>query len=306
MRNLFAFVYRFRGFLVFLILELICAYLVVRNNSYQGAAFYNSANAYAGRVLEFQREISDYFRLIEVNRALVNENRQLREAFTNLVLSGQLDSIPAAPDSTFRITLPSRVLGDSGAVAPVTQVALPAAPQVFRFIPGKVINNSIRRINNYLTLDIGEADGVEPGMAVVSSAGVIGRVKATSRNYATVTSVLHSQMLVSAKIRSNNTNGTIIWEGDNYREATLNYIPRHIKLIRGDTVVTSGYNAVFPEGIMIGRVRSFKQEADKMFLTVRVQLAVDFDNLSYVYVLKNTRRTERDSLELKSGIKENE
>jgi rod shape-determining protein MreC len=143
-------------------------------------------------------------------------------------------------------------------------------------------------------------------MAVVSSAGVIGRVKATSHNYATVTSVLHSQMLVSAKIRSNNTNGTIIWEGDNYREATLNYIPRHIKLIRGDTVVTSGYNAVFPEGIMIGRVRSFKQEADKMFLTVRVQLAVDFDNLSYVYVLKNTRRTERDSLELKSGIKENE
>ncbi|MGV3589752.1 MAG: rod shape-determining protein MreC [Adhaeribacter sp.] len=299
MRNLFAFIYRYRGFLVFLLLEILCAYLIIKNNSYQGAAFYNSANAYAGRVLEFQREVADYFRLVEVNQALVAENKALQESLTNILLSDKLDSIPPTPDSSYRLkpdslTLAQQKLDTTGIV------------RTFRFVPGKVIKNSVRLVNNHLLLNVGRAQGVEPGMGVVSGSGVIGRVKAVSQNYSTIYSLLHSQMLVSAKVRRTNTAGTIRWEGDNYREATLDYIPRHIKLTKGDTVVTSGYNAVFPAGILIGRVLSAQQEPDKMFLTVKVRLAVDFDNLTYVYVIKNTRRAERDSLEARSGIKEND
>lgn len=299
MRNLFAFIYRYRGFLVFLILEVICAYLIIKNNSYQGAAFYNSANTYAGRVLEFQREVSDYFRLVEVNQALVAENRALKESLTNIMISERLDSIPPTPDSSFQVkpdslTLAQQKLDTTGIV------------RTFKFVPGKVIKNSVRLINNHLLLNVGRANGVEPGMGVVSGSGVIGRVKAVSENYSTIYSLLHSQMLISAKVRRTNTVGTIRWEGTNYRVATLDYIPRHIKLVKGDTVVTSGYNAVFPGGIMIGQVLSARQEPDKMFLSVRVKLAVDFDNLAFVYVIKNTRRAERDSLEARSGIKENE
>ena len=88
MRNLFAFIYRYRGFLVFLVLEIFCGYLIVQNNNYQGAAFYNSANMYAGRVLEFQSEVSDYFRLVEVNRALVDENRRLQQSLTTNMTAG--------------------------------------------------------------------------------------------------------------------------------------------------------------------------------------------------------------------------
>jgi rod shape-determining protein MreC len=299
MGNLFAFIYSYRGFLVFLILEILCGYLIVQNNTYQGAAFYNSANQYAGRVLEFQKEVSDYFRLAEVNQALVKENQQLKESLTNIMTSGRLDKVPPQPDSGYRVkpdslTLAQQKLDTTGLV------------RAFHFIPGKVINNSIRRVNNYLTINVGRADGVEPGMGVVSGSGVVGRVKATSEHYATVTSLLHSQMLVSAKIKRNGVNGSVKWEGGNYLMAALNFIPRHIQLQKGDTVVTSGFSAIFPEGVMIGRITSFAQEADKSFYTVRVRLAVDFDDLAYVYVIRNSRRSERDSLEIKSGITEND
>ena len=299
MRNLFAFIYRFRGFLVFLLLEIVCGFLIVQNNNYQGAAFYNSANAYAGRVLEFQKEVSDYFRLVEVNQALVNENRLLKESLTNIMVSDRLDSIPATPDSSYRVkpdslTLAQQKLDTTGIVRDL------------RFMPAKVIKSDVRRVDNHLLLNIGTEQGVTPGMGVVSSQGVIGRVKTTSRNYATVYSLLHSKMTVAAKIKRNNTNGTIKWDGENFMYANLDYIPRHIKIQKGDTVVTSGYNAVFPEGIMIGRIVSVATESDKSFYSIRVRLSVDFNSLTYVYVIKDIAKPERDSLERKSGITVND
>jgi rod shape-determining protein MreC len=67
--------------------------------------------------------------------------------------------------------------------------------------------------------------------------------------------------------------------------------------------VTSGYNAVFPEGILSGVVDSFLKEPDKNFWTVRVRLAVNFSNLEYVYVVSPRLKAERDTLEARAGIK---
>jgi rod shape-determining protein MreC len=139
-------------------------------------------------------------------------------------------------------------------------------------------------------------------MGVIAPNGAVGRVKTVSRHYSTVTSLLHSQLLVSAKIKKDNTFGTIKWAGGDYRTALLDYIPLHIKPVKGDTILTSGYNTVFPEGIMIGTISSVAKEADKSFYTIRVKLAVDFAQLSYVYVVENPRREEQDSLELEAGI----
>jgi rod shape-determining protein MreC len=299
MGNLFAFIFRYRGFLVFLLLEVFCGYLIVQNNNYQGAAFYNSANMYAGRVLEFQNEVSDYFRLIEVNRALVDENRRLQESLTAIMTSGKLEKVPPTPDSTYRVKPDSAMLARQ-------RLDTTGLVRTFTFIPGKVIKNSIRLVNNHLLLNIGQADGVQPGMGVISSLGVIGQVKATSAHYATVTSLLHSRTSMSAKIKRSNTLGTIKWDGNDYLMVNLDFIPRHIKVQKGDTIITSGYNSIFPEGVMIGRVSSFSQEPDKSFYTIRVRLAPDFANLSYVYVIKNTSQGEREMLERKSGITENE
>jgi rod shape-determining protein MreC len=283
MRNLFAFIYRFRAFLLFVLLEALCIFLIVRYNTYQGAAMFNSANTYVGRVLEFQSGVTDYFRLASVNSTLAQENAVLRQQ----LMSYRQD---AEADSTNQLDTTFFAASDSARAAP------------FILHAGRVINNSIRRTNNYLTLDAGSQDGVKPGMGVISPNGVVGRVKTVSKHYATVTSLLHSQMLISAKIKKDNTFGTIKWTGGDYRTALLDYIPLHVKPEPGDTVMTSGFNTVFPEGIMIGTISEVERELDKSFYTIRVQLSVDFAQLSYVYVVENPRRPEQDSLEIEAGI----
>lgn len=283
MRNLFAFIYRFRAFLVFVLLEVLCVYLIVRYNTYQGAAFFNSANKYVGQVLEYQRGITDYFRLSSVNNTLARENAELRRELMQYRVQETADST-AALDTTLYLA------SDTSHMAPYVLHA------------GRVINNSVRRMNNYLTLAIGSADGVQPGMGVISPDGVVGRVKTVSENYATVTSVLHSQMLVSAKIKKDDTFGTIKWTGGDYRTAMLEYIPLHVHPEEGDTVVTSGFNTVLPEGIPVGTIASVEKEQDKSFYTIKVRLAVDFAQLSYVYVVENTTMYERENLEQQAGV----
>jgi len=284
MRNLFAFIYRFRAFLVFVLLEVLCLYLIVQYNTYQGAAFFNSANRYVGQVLEFQSGVTDYFRLASINSTLARENAVLRQALMQHRLKAQADSAVVLDTTTY--VAPSDTSGTNP----------------YNLIAGRVINNSVRRTNNYLTLTVGAADGVKPGMGVISSNGIVGRVKTVSQHYATVTSLLHSQMLISAKIAKNNTFGTIKWTGGDYRTATLDYIPLHVKPAKGDTIVTTGFNTVFPEGVLIGTISSVKKEADKSFYTIKVKLAVDFAQLAYVYVVENRLREERDTLEQQAGI----
>ncbi|GAB3826478.1 rod shape-determining protein MreC [Pontibacter rugosus] len=264
-------------------LEVLCVFLIVRYNTYQGAAFFNSANKYVGQVLEFQSGITDYFRLTSINQTLARENAALREEVLQYRKLSLADST-ATLDTTYYTAT------DTSQVYPYSLVA------------GRVINNSVRRMNNYLTIAKGTADGVKPGMGVVSSKGVVGRVKTVSEHYATVTSLLHSQMLVSAKIKKSETFGTIKWTGGDYRTAMLDYIPLHIKPAKGDTIITSGFNTVFPEGIMVGTINSIEKEPDKSFYTIEVQLAVDFSQLSYVYVVENMYKIERDTLEQNAGI----
>jgi len=283
MRNLFAFIYRFRAFLVFVLLESLCVFLIVRYNTYQGAAFFNSASHYVGQVLEFQSDITDYFRLTSVNSTLASENATLRKELLQYKLAEQEESASRLDTAIYAPT-------DSARTAPYLLHA------------GRVIHNSVRRTNNYMTLSIGSAKGVQPGMGVIASNGAVGRVKTVSANYATVTSLLHSQMLVSAKIKKDNTFGTVKWQGGDYRTALLDYVPLHVKPAKGDTIITSGFNTVFPEGVLIGTISEVAKEADKSFYTIKVKLAVDFAQLSYVYVVENTRKAERDTLELNAGI----
>jgi rod shape-determining protein MreC len=287
MRNLFAFIYRFRAFLLFVMLEALCIFLIVRYNTYQGAAVFNSANTYVGQVLEFQSGVTDYFRLATVNNTLAQENAALRQELMRYTLAAQ-------GDSTLQL--------DTTYYAPTDS----ARSHPFILHAGRVINNSIRRTNNYLTLAAGSQDGVKPGMGVISPDGTVGRVKTVSRHYSTVTSLLHSQMLVSAKIKKDNTFGTIKWTGGDYRTALLDYIPLHVKPAKGDTIVTSGYNAVFPEGILVGTISQVEKEADRSFYTIRVKLSVDFAQISYVYVVENPKRAEQDSLQLAAGIQPHE
>ena len=305
MRNLFVFLFRFRGALVFGLLEIISLYLFVTSNSYQRAAFLNSANAYAGQVLARRTQVADYFHLAEVNQQLAAENAALRQQLYPADTARRAaDSVAVPPARTDSLR---RVRYQRPAARPDTlllgQQRLPARDPSYPLIPARVINNMLRNVDNYLTLNVGSANGVRPGLGVVAAGGVVGRVKVVSAHYATVTSLLHSKTSIASKIKRDGTFGTIRWLGDDPTHALLDNVLRETKLVPGDTVVTSGYNAVFPEGIFIGTVDSFVKEPDKNFWTVRVRLGINFANLTYVYVVTSRPRAERDTVEARTGIR---
>ena len=299
MRNLFLFLFRFRGALVFGLLEIISLYLFITNNSYQRAAFFNSANKYAGLVLARRTQVTDYFHLAEMNQQLVAENAGLRQQlYPSDTTRREADSVALPPLRTDSLR---RVRYARPAARPETlllgQQRLPARDPSYPLIPARVINNMLHNVDNYLTLNVGSANGVRPGLGVVAADGVVGRVKVVSEHYATVTSLLHSKTSIASKIKRDGTFGTIRWLGDDPTHALLDNVLRETKLMKGDTIVTSNYNSVFPEGIFIGTIDSFVKEPDKNFWTVRVRLGINFANLTYVYVVTNRNKAERDTLE---------
>lgn len=304
MRNLFLFLFRFRGALVFGLLEIISLYLFVTNNSYQRAAFFNSANKYAGLVLARRTQVTDYFHLAEMNQQLVAENAGLRQQlYPSDTTRREADSLALPPVRTDSLR---RVRYQRPGARPDTlllgQQRLPARDLSYPLIPARVINNMLHNVDNYLTLNVGSVNGVHAGLGVVAAGGVVGRVKVVSEHYATVTSLLHSKTSIASKIKRDGTFGTIRWLGDDPTHALLDNVLRETKLVKGDTVVTSGYNAVFPEGILIGTIDSFVKEPDKNFWTVRVRLGINFANLTYVYVVASRPKAERDTVEARTGI----
>jgi rod shape-determining protein MreC len=317
-RNLLAFLLRYQGVLLLVLLEVASLYLFLTNNSYQRAAFFNSANAYMGVLLARRTQITDYFRLAELNQQLQADNAQLRrQLFPPDIAHREADSLPVGRDTLGRVVYrhlhPATPLVAAGSQALIQNPKLKPQnslrPDTLLLgstrlasrplVPARVINNSLREVDNYLTLNVGTADGVQRYLGVVSAGGVVGQVQAVSAHYARVASVLHSKMQIAAQLKRDGTTvGSVEWpEGTDFAHATLEYIPRQTRLVRGDSVVTSGYNSVFPGGIFIGTVESARTEPNKSFLSVKLRLGVDFSRLTYVYVVPAPPRPERDSLE---------
>ncbi|BDC98413.1 rod shape-determining protein MreC [Persicobacter psychrovividus] len=274
MRELFFFIYRFRGLVLFLILELICGWLIVSNNSYQSIAFFHTSNRAIGTVYENKKEVSDYFNLKVVNEQLAAENAHLRSALMMAEATNYFWSNEFSADSV-RLNQ-------------------------YKFTPVQVINNSIDVYHNYITIDKGAMDGLKPNMGVIGPNGVVGKVKSVSQHYATVVSMLNNKFLVSAKLQPANALCSVNWPGEDYEMADLNYVPRHVRLSVGDTVRTSGFDGIFPKNTMIGTVASFEVPEQAVFYRIRLKLATDFSSLSYLYVVENKLKEEQNALEQES------
>lgn len=273
MDRLLHFIYQYRAFFTFLFLELFCAWLVVENNQYQSTRFFNSSNRIAANLIRFSQGVREYFSLQDINAELAEENALLR---TRLEQKQQaLQAIgPQSVDS--------------------------AIIKQFDYVSAKVINNSTQSFKNYITVNKGRLDGVEPGMAAISPQGAIGKVKSVSDHYAVLISLLNTDEQLSSAIKRTGHFGTVQWGGTNPRLADLHYIPRHVDPQVGDTIVTSGYNAVFPENILVGTIASVELSEEAPFYEIKVQLAQDFAKLAFVEIIRSHLKSEQDSLELKT------
>lgn len=273
MLRILQFLYQIRAFILFIFLESLAVWMIVSNNSPQGGAFFNSSNGMIGSALKKQADIVQFFSLAETNEALTAENAFILQQLQ--LLQVKPDSINFALDSTLQAN--------------------------FKFRGARVIGASLRFSQNYLTLNKGSKDGIKPGMGIFNPQGIVGRVKSVSENYSVAFSLLNTAQMISSKIKSIDVFGSVQWDGKNSGEARLLFVPRHVKAQEGDTVVTSGFNAVFPEGILIGVISKIAPDTkDPNYLDLTVKLSTDFSKVSYVYLVENTQFAELDSLHRQS------
>ena len=274
MDRLLRFFYEYRAFFTFLLFELICAWLIVQNNQYQSASFFNSSNRLAVNIVGFSNGVREYFSLRDINKELADENAVLR---TKLEQRNQ---------SLYSLD--------------VREIKDPAIINRFEYVSAKVVNNTTSLFKNYITINKGIDEGIEPGMAAISAHGAVGKVKSVSEHYAVLISLLNIDEHVSSVIKRIQNFGTVQWDGGNARYADLLYIPRHVKPLVGDTIVTSGYNAVFPQGVLVGIIREVKLKKEAPFYDLKIELAQDFTKLSFVEIVKSNLKAEKDSLEIKT------
>lgn len=278
MRNLLNFLLKYNYWLLFILLEVASFVLLFRFNHFQQSVFFSSANVVAGKVFEVSGGISSYFHLKSVNEDLLDRNMQLERQITNLeralleheVDSTEINSIRNLPHTDYEI------------------------------FKARVINNSLNQVDNYITLDKGSKDGIRPEMGVVDGNGVVGIVYDTSPHYSVVISILNSKSSISCKIVGSEYFGYLKWEHGDSQYAYLKDLPRHAEFNLGDTVVTSGYSTVFPEGIVVGTVDDMSDSNDGLSYLLKVKLATNFGKVSDVRVIAKTGQEEQKEIEQRS------
>lgn len=278
MYRLFQLATKYRNFLLFLAFEAICIFFLSfgRSSDYQKAILVNSSNNVIGSFLEVDQNVKSYLSLQEINGQLMEENIRLRLELENVRNQTANKFVPGI----------------------ISQVdSLP-----YEYIPCYVINNSSVMVKNTFTINKGSNHGIEPGMGVVTSKGIAGQVRNVSSNFSVVNSFLHSSMLVSSKVRNSNLHCTSKWGTNNPKYGTLEYVPRFVKVNKGDTIITSGYNAVFPEGMLIGKINNAELSDTDPYFDIKIDLFTDFKALYHVYVIKNKAKVEIDSLNIENSL----
>ncbi|MGJ8550968.1 rod shape-determining protein MreC [Winogradskyella wichelsiae] len=271
MQQIFNFVIRNKTFLLFLLLLSIALSLTIQSHSYHKSKFINSANILTGGVYGTMNSVDQYFYLKKENDLLVEENRFLREKLLNL---------PIVKDSTLIDTTYQK--------------------SKYRVTTAEVYKNSYSLPNNYLTLNRGKNDSIKEDLGVITSNGIIGIIDNTSKNYSRTLSILNQKSQINAQLKSSNHIGSLTWNGKSPVFVQLEDVSQFAPIKEGDTIITGGESSIFPKGIGIGTIDSFKTDISGDTYTIEVRLFNDMTNLGTVYILENLDRNQIRTLENKS------
>lgn len=266
MQTLFKLLRKYYFFLLFILFEVISLYIYFSHFDERRISLLNSTSVITGSVYEQYHNLQEYFYLKHENEMLARSNKQLREKISRLATSE--------------------------GKKPVTH-----QPASFDYIPAQVINNTVNKNHNYLTLNKGLNDSIRPEMGIIAPSGLVGIIRDVSEHYSLAISLLNIRLGISAKIKQNDYYGSVKWDGNNPQLAKLNEIPNYTSIEIGDTVATSGYSAIFPEGVPIGTVKTYQKKPNTNFYDITIDLFVDFRRLNHVQVIKNQLQQERKTLE---------
>ncbi len=260
MNNIITFLLKHVSIIVFIVLQTISISLYVNENTYQKSVFFEHTSAISAKTHSVVNYITDYYSLSDINDSLACEYAQLSTQYATLlsnVEGMELDSL--------------RMCDLNGEV---------------KHINAKIISKNTNDFRNYIIIDKGRCDGVEVDMGVISSEGVVGVTQKVSEHSSIVLPLINVEQSISVKIKSSNQLGTLVWEGRNIECAKMKDIPGHVTPMIGDTIITSGYSAIFQDGIVVGTVVKTSDEDNEAFRDLEVKLSVDFSSLKYVMVTK--------------------
>ncbi|WP_396174385.1 rod shape-determining protein MreC [Flavobacterium sp.] len=275
MQQIVNFVLKNSNRLLFLLLLVISLSLTIQSHSYHKSKMISSANFFTGGIYEKVNNIDEYFSLRAQNDELALENARLKSLLFN-----QKDTTKLPEIDTIKGVKKTDI------------------------IVSKVIRNSYSAFENYLTINSGSSSGIKPNMGVINSAGIIGIVDNTSKDYATIISILNVKSQINAKIKKSNHFGSLVWNAKSTGFVQLIDVPRLAGVRKGDTIVTGGQSIIFPENIGIGTIDKVYIDNVTNYYTLDIKLFNDMTNLGHVYIIKNKDSEEISNLE--SQTKKNE
>ena len=269
MRNIIALIQRFYMFLFFLGLQAAALFILFVNNNFHRAEFIRQSSDWTGYIYNKRAQLSEYLRLGEINDELSLENALLRSE---------------RPENLIAIRHNADTLNNTQTL------------QRYVYRTAKVVNATVNREKNYLTLDRGTLSGVHADMGVISGGNLVGVVRSASEHFAVVMPIIHSDFKASIKLSKSGVMGTLQWPGGNPGYAQVVEIPKNIPAQIGDTVVTSGYSTFYPAQILVGIIAEIDDESDNEYHILKIQLAADIRMLSQVQVVGDILKNEQDSL----------
>ena len=281
--NLVDFVSKYSYAFLFVILETLSMILLFRFNSFQGSVWFSAANSMVTGVNGAYTNVIGFFNLQQVNRQLTDQNIALQRETE--ILRQALNS--ATKDTT------------------MTEKLMREKLKGYAMVPATVVSNSSERTNNYLVIDRGETDGIRPEMGVVGGGGVVGIVYLTGPHHSLVIPVTNRKSSISCRVRGQNYFGYLQWDGASMLSAYVDDVPRYARVKVGQAIETSGYSAVFPPGIFVGRVSKISNSADGQSYRLAVTLGTNFANLRDVSVVTTPYKAEIDTLQMHALQMEN-
>ncbi|MFD2822069.1 rod shape-determining protein MreC [Lacinutrix iliipiscaria] len=267
MQQIINFILRNKSFLLYLLLFSFSVLFTIQNHSYHKSKFVNSANFLSGGIYNSVNNVSQYFDLKTHNLLLQEENNRLKSILFNTNKN---------TDSTYTDSL--------------------NYSSNYKLSPALVIRNNYTFSNNILLINKGKRDSIQQDFGVITSKGILGIIDHTSHKYATVLSILNTKSQISAQLKKTSHFGTLNWNGNSSEFVQLIDIPSKARLIKGDTIVTSGRSAIFPKGIPIGTIENYKLDAAEDFYEINVALFNDMTNIEHVYIIHNLDRQEINNL----------
>lgn len=274
MQTILNFLIKHNHWFLFLLLEGISLVLIISFNNYQGAVAFTSANGIAGNIYSAMSDINGYFGLKEENSALTAQNNSLMNEIDELK-----EELRSYRDSTL---LSGNSFADKGN---------------FSYSTARVVNNSLNKVNNYITIDKGSSHGIETEMGVFNEKGVVGIVYQTSDNFSIVIPLLNSKSRISCWVKGSESFCSLQWSGGDPQYSYLIDLPRYTVIEKGDTVVTSGYSSIFPAELPVGVIEEIKDSDDGLFYRAKTRLFTDFSTINNVYIVGNRNKDEQTALE---------